>query len=64
MMENNKSGLALGRPVDDYRVTMTSMTRRVARNGIVREVIDRAQHVLLIGRILIGVEMTRQSLYL
>jgi hypothetical protein len=36
---------------------MASMTRRIAGDGIVREVIDRAEHVLLVGGVLVGVEV-------
>jgi hypothetical protein len=45
-------------------MTMTTVPCWIAGDGIVREVIDRAEHVLLVGRVLVGIEMARQSLYL
>ena len=64
MMENDEPRLAFGGPVNDYSMTMTTVPCWITGDLIVGKIVDRAEHVLLVGRVLVGVEVAGQSLYL
>jgi len=56
-MDHMMCDLTLCSAVNNHGVSMAMMPRRIARVLIAGEIIDRAEHVLLIGRILVSIKM-------
>ena len=53
-MDEDMIDAAARRTMHDEGVTMTTVPRRIARDGLVSEVIDRTQDILLVGGIGVG----------
>jgi hypothetical protein len=62
MVDHMMCDLTLGSAVNNHGVSMAMMPRRIACVLIVGEIINRAQYILLVGWISVGVEVAGQPL--